>query len=127
MDVRQIRRDRGLRVALDAACLAPGSSTKIDMTIENIGNSTLTVIGFRHLPLDEVVENPLADPAHPCHDGILPGQTCLLGYSDDTHLELRPRDLTRETYLVLYSEDETGEEYGVTFTLPPANRLPECG
>ena len=127
VDVRQVRRDRGLRVALDAACLGPGNSTKIGMTIENMGNSTLTVVGFRHLPLDEVVESPLADPAHPCHDGILPGQTCLLGYSDDTHLELRPRDLTRETYLVLYFKDETGEEYGVTFTLPPANRLPECG
>jgi hypothetical protein len=125
--IRQTRQDRGLRASIDAACLTPGNSVSIDMTIRNVGNSTLTIAGFRFLPQNEAVVSPADDPAHPCHDGIPPGEGCLFRYSDGTQLELRPSDLTVETYLVLQCEDATGGKYGLTFTLPPAERMPRCG
>ena len=71
--------------------------------------------------------SPTDDPTHPCHDGIPPGERCLFRYSDGTSIELRPRDLTAETYLVLQCEDARGVRYGLTFTLPPADDMPRCG
>ncbi len=126
-DIRQTRQDRSLRASIDTACLTLSNSISIDMTIRNVGNSTLTIVGFRYLPQGEAVVSPTDDPTHPCHGGIPPGERCFFRYSDGTHLELRPRDLTVETYLVLQCEDATGGKYGLTFTLPPADRLPRCG
>lgn len=120
------RQDRNLRASLDAVCLTPEETIRVEMTVRNVGNSTLTQAGFRHLPQDEAVESPLGNQTHPYYAGIPPQRESVFRYSDSTHLDLRPYDLTRETYLVLRFEDAAGVEYGVTFALPPANRIPEC-
>jgi len=124
--ILQTRQDRSLRASIDAACLTLGNSTRIEMTVQNVGNSTLTIVRFRHLPQNETVLSPTDDTMHPCHDGIPPGERCLFRYSDGTYLELWPRDLTVETYLVLQCEDATGARYGLTFTLPPADGMTRC-
>jgi hypothetical protein len=126
VDVVQIRQDRSMRSTIDSVCVTAGEEILVDMSIRNLGNSTLRVTAFRHLPHDAAVQSPLADPAHPCHNGIQPGEVCLFRHLSQTHVELRTRGVDRETYLVVYGEDAMGEEYGVTFTLPPADEMPEC-
>ena len=98
----------------------------VELTIENVGEALLQFTRIRPVPNTGITSNPLLNITHPCYAGIQPGRICVYRISDSTHIELQLDNVDIETYLIVQSDDITGNTYGVTFTLPPVNRMPEC-
>jgi hypothetical protein len=117
-DIGKTRQDGSLKVTLDGVYLLSKDILGVEISVENAGDSKLVETQFHLVPEAGSADNPFLRTAHPCYEGIPPGQICYCRLADSTYVEIYSRDLVMQTYLVVYSNDVSGESFGVTFTLP---------